>query len=737
MVMPAPSSGAVVMRQAAMDANAKTVDTSCDRAEVSYNSLHYNTITQVHSRSLHNTATAQTDNGHTADYHHSLSRPNSVSMATTQTATLSNNVLASKPASLAAPLPQQRTRPYKDFLTPALHRRFVRAALLCLATCYVTSLLISRPSLLWIWNPLSWTGIRVLLLFIACLAIFIVRVANLHCGTYITASPVQSVVETAGSWKGAHTLALYTLSAVFFGEVYIWSHGEAANLGWVDSGKSYERVRLNENPIFMRALFIILAAAQTAIHLGRDDDRIPIPTQDEDPTQQQQAQSRPKPLQDLLDRAPAIGFRTLRLSVPAVAFTLPVYFLLLRKVLWPYFYSIGRTFFAQLPPSSRPTGLTHLPTLTWQCFSSTWMLITLWEVSNAAFTVFVTRTPFNRAGQPLTGDERSKDPNGSLISGLKSRKEVPKTFAFWELSLICAFFDARRKTIYTEVDRQGGSTWTQVSKLCLDEIAAIQERIQGAQQAPPPPPQPSQSQSPSPQQQQQQPLGLPRIADRGVQNGDVWAKPPPDFVQSVGNVAKSLGQSPNAPNPVVPRAKRALEWSADRMLSKEEQARLSTEGLSKEAGGLVTRFLRTPVGEPFRQTFARRVQAVVFGTPYGKGLNIIHASRALSMLGRWSLKEDDYGQVAKSVALIIRTYTEAITAIQGFVQGLKPDWTDVCFTEQERDVKEVREVVGVLKQGLEEVLLAFGEYASAVGLSKKELREARDLFGRGVEMRKV
>lgn len=276
----------------------------------------------------------------------------------------------------------------------------------------------------------------------------------------------------------------------------------------------------------------------------------------------------------------------------------------------------------------------------------------------------------------------------------------------------------------------------QISKFCLDEISAIQDRIRAAQLPPPPPQQQQSSQDLSLQQQQQQPLGLPKIADRGLQTGDVWAKPSSNFSNSVGNVAKSFGQSPNSHNPLVPRAKRAIEWSAERVLSKDEQQRLTTEGLSKEAGGMVQQLLRTPVGEPFRQTFARKVRSVVFGAPVGRENDIIHASRALSTLCSHSLKEDDYGQVAKSVALIIRTYMGAIIAIQNFTATTRPEWTDVSFTERDRHVRDVREVVAVLKEGLEEVVLAFGEYASAVGLSKVELREARELVGRGQEMGK-
>ena len=512
----------------------------------------------------------------------------------------------------------------------------------------------------------------------------------------------------------------------------------------VDVGHSYERARLNENPIFLRAVIFCMAIAQAGVHLGRGEDRIAIPEKDEDPAlavEQQMPTAWRKFLSipELQKRLPIIGGRVLRLAIPGFAFTLPIYFIFLRSWLWSSTYTLARIFFHDLPAASRPTGLSHIPTLLWQCLSSSAMLIMLWEISSAAFTDSVAQPPLTRAGQPLTSDERSKDPNASLINGLKSKKETVKSFALWELSMICTYFEARRKSIYTEVDRAGGSTWSQISQMCLDEISAIQGRI-NATQAPS-----AQQQQTSPQQKQQQPqqqsLGMPRIADRSVQNGDVWAgRSRPDFAQSVGNAAKSTGQSPNAHNPVQPYARRALEWSRDKVLSKEEQQRLNPANLKSEAGGMVTNLLRTPVGEPFRQTFARRVKAVVLGSPYGRKINIIHASRALSTLCSRSLKEDDYGQVAKSISLVLRTYVSTIRAIEGFVQGLRPSWTDVYFSERGgRQVEEVQEVVDVLKQGLEEVVLAFGEYADAVGVTRKELREARELVanGKGQEMQKA
>lgn len=671
-------------------------------------------------------------------------------MATSQTTTVNARSLVAapisspRPASKPSTTPPRRVRQYKDFLTPALHRRFSYAAALTFAVCYIESVLISPPSLLWFWNPISFTGVRTLSLFLPCLAVFIVRVANLHFGEFATASRANAITSNLLCWKGLHTAGWYLASAFFFGEVYIWSKGSNANLGWVDSGREDEWAYLNENPVWLRAIWLCLALAQAVIHLLKDYDMLPIPLgsgQAKQQQLQQQAASKvPRSLAELQAILPMILGRTARLAVAGPAFTIPVYFLFLRSMMWPSFYRMGHIFFRGLATQSHPTGLDHVVALFWQSLTSSCMLVLLWELSNAVFTIYVTRPPVDKSeSEPLTGlvatVEKSRDPNESLINGLKSKKEPTKAFAFWELSLICAQFDVRRKTIYTEVDRSGGSTWNAISQLCLNEITAIQERIKAAQQSPSTP-----ITSVQEQQTPAQPVpsyDLPKIADRSIQNGDVWVKPRSNFKHSVSNVARAAGQNHGVTSPLVPGARRAIEWGADHMVSRQNQARFTPDGISKEASGWLDALLRSWVGEIFRQTFANKVKAVILGSPLSHKANIIHASRAISNLCSHSLKEDDYGQVSKSVAQIIRTYTETIKAIQVFLQTTAPDWTDVYFTERARSVPEIDEVVRELKKGMEEVVLTFGEYAESVNVTKKELREARELIGRGQEMRTI
>ncbi len=575
----------------------------------------------------------------------------------------------------------------------------------------------------------------------------------MHVGQLTYASTADSTWHTFTSWRTLQTLACYVWSAWLFGEVYLWSQGKGAHLGWVDRGRTFEdglweRPILNENPIFLRSTWFCLAIGQTVLHLSRDEDRLPISEIDGEQKEEAAPSKLPKPLQDLANHLPDILGHTLRLLIPGLCLTLPIYHVIIRKTVWPFFFAIASIFYSGLPPDSQPTGTQHHFQLGFQTVISSALLILLWEISSAIFTAFVSQPPLRR-DQPLTAEvkdasgnvlSRSKDPNGSLLSGLRSRKEVTKGFAFWELCIICEKFEMRRKTIYLEVDRKDGSIWSQISTCCLQEITAIRSRIIEAQ-SPSPSNSTASSQSTAAKQQpqQQQPLGLPRIADRAVaSNGDIFQRPSKaGFAHNVGDAAKSVGRSPQGAHDVQARARKAIEWSTDRFLSRSEQERLSRQGLVQEANSTTLRILQSPVGEPFRQTFARRVKAAVLGKPHSNRANIVHASKVLSMLCVNSLKEDDYGQVARSIPIILLTYTSAITAITAFVAGLAPHWTDVEFKDSDRRVKDVEEVVDVLKAALEGVLLAFGEYAEAVGITKMELREAREALGKGQEMREA
>lgn len=694
-------------------------------------------------------------------------------------------------------------RGYKDFLTPALHRRFTQAAGTVLLLCWLDSWLLSTSnSLLWSWFPLGPAGLRALLLFIPCLAVFIVRVANMHIGECTANSRAETVYAQLFSGRSLHTLIWYVFSSWWFGEVYIWSRSDSASLMMVDPGRPYERPELNENPIFIRSSFLILGVLRCGWHLLGDYDRVAIPPgkEEEEPMpsfitstlgiQPSSVAKLPRPFRALTERVGIMANTCGQTVAIGWLANMILYFLLFRYPAWRWTYGMVKPFFGQMQPSTRPRGFTHAPTVAWQAFSSAFMLCVLWEFSNTVFDALVTQPPIKK-GEPLTSEikdargivlHRSTDPNGSLLNGLNSKKEVNKAFAFWELYLICTIYDIRRKTIYTEVDRKDGSTWTKVCDYTLKEVTSIKDRIKAATD---PGEYRSKQEELALQNKQhrdlipveRQHLGLKKIADQGVQSdGDVFAKRKGDIAHQFGEFARSVGQSPGS-DP----AKIAWDWGKKNVLTEEQLRQLqeTPEQIKQASNGYLSNLLRTPVGEPFRLTFSRRVTVVICGTPTSQRTNIVHAIKALSKLAVCSLKEDDYGSVQGDVSKIIRTLTDTIRSIEKFVQELEPHWTDVSYIEKERqaqfkqlqadanerearakeregrrpeahalrneavilkneavsimlsrrNIGEAQEVLDALKGGLEEIMLAFGEYAGAVGLSKKEAREAREAAG--------
>ncbi|KAK4989756.1 hypothetical protein LTR66_006977 [Elasticomyces elasticus] len=510
-------------------------------------------------------------------------------------------------------------------------------------------------------------------------------------------------------------------------------------MGWIDHGKSWERQKLNERPVFFRTLLLCVAVAQSIAHLYRDYDSLRLP--------EHTASNNPEtPAASPVEQPFAQMRRSLNSVVlQCVWYTLIpgilgffAYFLLWRKTALSIAFPIARVFYP-LPKHAKASGINDGTDFILRFVFEAFLLNLIWETSNLAFTAFVTQEPLKKGG-PLTAD--SKDPNGSLLAGLKAKKDVPRSMAFWELAVITQRFPDRRKSILQDLDRKGGSSWSQILSLCLNEIGLITKRIQDCQQLPTSMARGDELQA---QTQYQQALPtMPRIV-QPLQQANIFTNAPPrgsktaTIQADLGALAKSFGQSPGA-NPTPPAAKKLLTYTSNRLLTDGQRTSLRPTNIQSKVNGYIMMFLRSPFGTPLRQSFARRVTAVVQGTPHSDRSNILFSTQILTTLATCSIHEDKFGQVAKDVPSIIRTMVPTIQSIQIFMQTLPPHWTDVEFDEkggEGRKVKEVEEVVEGLRAGLEGVLTAFGEYADGLGLSAAEIRVAKELVGAGKEKNKL
>ncbi|KAF2471607.1 uncharacterized protein BDR25DRAFT_260073 [Lindgomyces ingoldianus] len=621
--------------------------------------------------------------------------------------------------------PAVPTRPYRDFMTPALHRRFMSASLYTYGLCYLIAIWMGKwdSSVLWSLIPFSSVGIRSLLLFIPALSIYVLRVSQWHVGRRNTARPVETFLTFAFRKNTLATLAIYSFSAWFYSEIYIWSQPRSARLDFTDHGKLYERIKLNERPLYLRYLFIFLSVVQTVIHLWNDYDNIEVPglrPKQERKDGESSPTAKAKAIHDrLLQKLWQIVPRAFATMLSTYGVGSVVYFLGLRWVLWQWHYW-GARFLVSLAKTSKPTGLPPFFTLSAMFVAEGTLLALLWEFANSTFDIYISEEPLKK-DKPITSE--SKDPNGSLLNGLKSKKQQVNNIALWELAMITDRFDDRRKSIYGDLDRKKGPTCKQVTELCLAEINHITKRIEDAS------------------------LG----AHKSHENGKPTRASP---VELVSRISQPLRQDQvAAPEPLPTTRMGRIEWktsqiarahsspqnaadSKAREYLKKGQVQLNEGARQAESLWTVykTKLVASPLGWPWRSCVRRHANAVINGTPYSRQSAIMNAITSLTNLTVASLKEDEYGQFNGQVPEIIRTFSLAIKKIETYMQGLDVHWTDLdCLARQDTERKKIPEVQAVLeslKEGLEKILRAFNEYLSNMGMSRQEILEAKKLVTR-------
>lgn len=233
---------------------------------------------------------------------------------------------------------------------------------------------------------------------------------------------------------------------------------------------------------------------------------------------------------------------------------------------------------------------------------------------------------------------------------------------------------------------------------------------------------------------------LPRLASPLKQDHVLQTPPPPSsrlekFESQLGTIAKSYGQSPPSPRPlgsvVSPRAKQYLSAARQKLLTPGQQESLTPSHFRAVFHDYRMRFLRSSAGVPFRQTFQRRVRAILFGSPNSSCEHIIDSVDALSRLAVASLTEDNFGKVSPDVPRLIRTYVSTVTTVEKFVQGMEPHWTDIEGVGDKR-VEEVDAVLLALREGLRMLVEGFGSFTGALKISDQEIATARTLAGMDV-----
>lgn len=167
----------------------------------------------------------------------------------------------------------------------------------------------------------------------------------------------------------------------------------------------------------------MLAAWQSALHLCYDYDKITLPFIQSKESTTEQPSKKQSPLSELRDLIPSLG-RSIGVRAACMGVFGPlIYASFIRSKAWSWsLYFAG--LFWDIPNSQLSYTPPYLSVIVRSCVSGA-LLITLWEVSNVVFSAHVAQDPLKKE-QPLTSE--SKDPNGSLLIGLKMEREVPRVY---------------------------------------------------------------------------------------------------------------------------------------------------------------------------------------------------------------------------------------------------------------------------------------------------------------------
>lgn len=221
------------------------------------------------------------------------------------------------------------------------------------------------------------------------------------------------------SLRTYETAFWYCVSSLLFSPIYLGSTKDSANLSWI-TYFSGDRARLNERPLFLACYLATCALLQTITHYRVDIDRLDIASSTKmGNAQQKKSKFLSSSFEGVLTKLPAAFAGSIKQSISALPLTLIFYYLFLRSLAWSWtlmfmrpFYNLPRT--SMLPPTW-PSDIYLLS----HCVFAGSFLNFLWAAGNTSFSVFMVKQPLKN-GVPLTSE--SKDPNGSLLNGLKSKK---------------------------------------------------------------------------------------------------------------------------------------------------------------------------------------------------------------------------------------------------------------------------------------------------------------------------
>lgn len=298
----------------------------------------------------------------------------------------------------------------------------------------------------------------------------------------------------------------------------------------------------------------------------------------------------------------------------------------------------------------------------------------------------------------------------------------------WELALTAQNYEARRQSIFNDIDRKGGPMWSQIYSICMETFKSIEIHVDAYGQ-------PAAHVAPEAAQiEEKQRSSAPLREDPIFTSQSRQATLRTGVEKALERLARNPGSTPASE--LSPIARKTWQNAKDRVLSKEQQEAVSPDHLKGQARQIATSLISIGwIGDLIRQNFRTQFAAAVLGSPYAEPTLHANAAIALCQLAVHSLAEDSYGNVHRDVPSIIRTLTAIIKKVEGLKAQFPLHWTDVRGL---KECPEVDELLDTLRTGLEQVVSKFEPYSTDLRLTRTDLRIAKEAIAKpGVGTTKV
>lgn len=595
-------------------------------------------------------------------------------------------------------------RPYRRFLNSRLHKRFVNAAIFSLALGLNNAIWLgSKHDFFWSWFPLGPAGLKALLFFMSSLFIFILQIATLKVGRQTTTSPWATFRSSFLSGTALQTVLWYVVSGWWFTEAYIWS---SPSLGWITRGTNTTPDVLNERPIFFRLYSLVLAVGYAGVHIYRGNSFLRIPVSRLPTTHAAEAKAQDThPLESiqkqLQHRIIPVLVESISVSGAGIILAPFVNGIFLRNILWQAHLALAKPFFNLSRANAHPIGYPPLGlTYLFRCLFTGFLLVLTWEITSILFLIYLNQEP-TKSALPLSA--ASKDPNGTLLTGLKAKRDVVRTFAFWELAVIAQKHKERRKAIFEDIERPTGPVWTQMVQAGLTVLQEIQLRVLG--------PPPASTKAGTPEQTKSLPRLLPQMQTQSILATDTA---PSNRAEWLASPLKAFGSTNQPWRP-------PIEQTAKQMETKLLEYAKPPGADQAPSNGFVDQWVialkQSPVGWLFTSTSAAKINVTVLGSPHGNAAVVVDVIEALTKMQVASLTEDTYGKATPTVPDTVRTFTKTLNMIEIYVSQNKQGVIG--------GIEEVEIITERLRASLTELLSAFQVYLIDQGLGIGELNQAK------------